>query len=110
MLRHCFPFPLARYTQPGTPDVVASGMVLDAAAGTWTVTLAQSCRDAPGTGARALPFHIPVAVGLLDAATGAEVLPTETLELTEAAQTFTQKLPAAANPSAVVPSLLRGFR
>jgi len=55
---------------------------LDAAKGVYTLTLTQSCGASPGQATKA-PFHIPVKVGLLNKATGEELVPTTTLELTE---------------------------
>jgi aminopeptidase N len=82
------------YSQAGTP-VVKAETTYDAAAKTYTIKLAQSCPATPGQPTK-LPFHIPVAVGLLDAAgqdmpltiDGAKAGTTAVLELTEAAQTF----------------------
>ena len=54
------------YSQAGTP-VVKATTSYDAASKTYTITLAQSCPATPGQPVK-LPFHIPVAVGLLDAA------------------------------------------
>jgi aminopeptidase N len=51
------------YSQAGTPRVKAEAHY-DAAEKTYTLTLAQSCPTTPGQGDK-LPFHIPVAVGLL---------------------------------------------
>lgn len=97
------------YTQAGTPRVKAQGNY-DADAGVYHLTLTQSCPTTPGQETKE-PFHIPVAVGLLDATTGAEVLPTVTLELTELEQTFDLSIASTdpAPPAAVVPSILRGF-
>jgi aminopeptidase N len=82
------------YSQAGTP-VVKAQTAYDAAAKTYTVTLAQSCPATPGQPEK-LPFHIPVAVGLLDAAggdmpltlNGAKAGTTAVLELTQAEQSF----------------------
>jgi aminopeptidase N len=52
------------YAQAGTPVVRARGEH-DAAAQTWTLHLAQRTPATPGQPAK-LPFHIPLAVGLLD--------------------------------------------
>jgi aminopeptidase N len=102
------------YSQAGTPNLLVE-MQYDAAAKTCALTLTQSCAPTPGQ-AHKEPFHIPVAIGLLDrdgrdmpltlsgkdAKQGAT---TQVLELTEARHTFTftgvQQQP--------VPSLLRGF-
>lgn len=86
------------YSQAGTPRVAVSAEY-DAAAQTYTLTLKQSCPATAGQPTK-LPFHIPVAVGLLDSngqdmalqleggngATGATTL---VLELTESSQSFT---------------------
>ncbi|MDQ2821284.1 MAG: aminopeptidase N [Pseudomonadota bacterium] len=82
------------YSQAGTPVVKASTSY-DAASKTYTITLAQSCPATPGQPTK-LPFHIPVAVGLLDAAgrdmpltvNGARAGTTAVLQLLEAEQSF----------------------
>ena len=48
------------YTQAGTPTVTAEG-TLDAAAGTYSLTLSQTCGPSPGQDAKK-PFHIPIKV------------------------------------------------
>ncbi|MGC5145363.1 DUF3458 domain-containing protein, partial [Escherichia coli] len=53
------------YSQAGTPLVQASADY-DAKRKTLTLTLEQSCPATPGQ-KKKQPFHIPVAVGLLDA-------------------------------------------
>ena len=53
------------YSQAGTPRVHAAG-VYDAAARSYTLTLAQSCAPTPGQAAKE-PFVIPVSLGLLGA-------------------------------------------
>lgn len=84
------------YSTPGTPTVKYSHSYQD---GTFTLTLAQESRSESG------PLLIPVKVGLLDKATGEEVVPTTVLELKEATQKFTfEELKGN-----VVPSLLRDF-
>ena len=110
------------YSQAGTPrvDVEAS---YDAAAKTYTMTLTQSCAPTPGQD-RKLPFHIPVAVGLLDhdgrdmalvlqdrplehVTNGErnELQHTILLELTEPVQHFV----FTGVPEKPVPSILRNF-
>ena len=102
------------YSQAGTPRVAVTTRY-DAGASTYDITLTQSCPTTPGQKTK-LPFHIPVKVGLLDAA-GAD-LPlaidgedlanaptTRVLELTEASQTFR----LIGIPGQPVPSLLRDF-
>ena len=101
------------YSQAGTPRVQAQG-VYDAAARSYTLTLAQSCAPSPGQVAKE-PFVIPVGLGLLgadgkdlplqlageaDATTG-----TRTVVLTQASKTLTF-VNLDAEP---VPSILRGF-
>jgi aminopeptidase N len=100
------------YSQAGTPIVTASTRY-DAAAQTYDITLGQRCPDTPGQ-TNKLPFHIPVAVGLLDAegkdmalALDGEVVgaTTAVLELKEAEQTF-RFTSVREEP---VPSILRDF-
>ncbi|ALK98733.1 aminopeptidase N [Massilia sp. WF1] len=82
------------YSQAGTPIVQAETRY-DKAARTYTLRLTQSCPATPGQPEK-LPFHIPVAVGLLGKS-GTDLLliidgqrkgTTAVLELTEADQTF----------------------
>jgi len=106
------------YSQSGTPRVAAS-VRYDAKAKTLELTLEQSCPSTPGQ-KKKLPFHIPVAVGLLDrkgrdlaltlagdkaAKSASAPTTTRVLELTQAKQTFTFTN-VAEKP---VPSILRGF-
>ncbi len=101
------------YAQAGTPRVRASGSY-DAAARTYTLTLAQSIAPTPGQAVKE-PMVIPVALGLLgadgrplplqlegEAAAGA---PDRTVVLTEPSHSYTF-VNVDAEP---VPSLLRGF-
>jgi aminopeptidase N len=85
------------YSTAGTPTVSYSSK-FDEEAGTFYLTLTQSSNSE-------LPLHIPVSVGLLDKASGEEVLPTVVLELKENTQTF----PFPNLKGDVVPSILRGF-
>jgi aminopeptidase N len=99
------------YSQAGTPVVQAEGRY-DEAARTYTLRLLQSCPATPGQPDK-LPFHIPVAVGLLGA--GGQDLPlhidgqlqgtTVVLELTQADQEFV--FAEVSEPP--VPSILRDF-
>ena len=100
------------YSQAGTPvlDVSAAH---DPKAQTYSLTMEQSCPPTPGLD-NDKPFHIPVAVGLLDSSgrdmplrrhPGDEPQTTAILELTEKKQTFT----FINVPVPPVPSLLRGF-
>lgn len=107
------------YSQAGTPCVHASGSY-DAASGSYTLTLRQSCAPTPDQ-ADKQPFVIPVELGLLSASGAALHLhlagadstdsapasaPTSRLVvLTEAEQTLT----FTGLGSAPVPSLLRNF-
>jgi aminopeptidase N len=104
------------YSQAGTPVVTASTRY-DAAAQTYDITLSQRCPDTPGQTGK-LPFHIPVAVGLLGAdgndmalALDGEMVgakeggTTAVLELKEAEQTF-RFTGVREQP---VPSILRDF-
>lgn len=96
------------YLQPGTPQVEVQS-AWDSAACTYKLTLSQKV----GAGQAHLPeekraqkaMMIPVVVGLLDRATGKEVVPSKVLELTEPEQTFTFD----GLSSEPVPSLLRDF-
>ncbi|MDR3391763.1 MAG: aminopeptidase N [Sulfuriferula sp.] len=101
------------YTQAGTPQITATG-TYDQAAQTYTLTLSQSCPATPEQ-AHKLPFHLPVAMGLLDAQ-GADMPlqldgestpagTTRVLELREPEQEF--RFVNVAQPP--LPSLLRGF-
>ena len=104
------------YSQAGTPRVEVSAHY-DATARTYALTLSQSCGPSAGQTGSKQPFHIPVAVGLLDAhgkdlpllldsassldAAGTTVI----LNLTAEQQTF-RFVQINAEP---VPSLLRNF-
>ncbi|MGA8865034.1 MAG: aminopeptidase N [Gallionella sp.] len=103
------------YSQPGTPQLKVQSHY-DAAKQTYELTLSQRCK--PGAGKKnTLPFHIPVAVGLLDAkgrdmalyldgTAAATPAPTTcVLELTRAKQTFIFNR-VTTKPT---PSLLRNF-
>ncbi|CAJ1449185.1 unnamed protein product [Effrenium voratum] len=92
------------YSQAGTPLVKAADS-WDPEQGIYTLTLKQSVpatADDSGT----LPMPIPVRLGLLDRATGKELVPDTVLELLEEEHSF--ELPVAAEEKPV-PSLLRGF-
>ena len=102
------------YSQPGTPQLKVQSHY-DAENKTYELTLSQSCK--PGAGQKKpLPFHIPVAVGLLDARGRDMALTLEgvasakpaticVLELTKAKQTFIFNR-VTTKPT---PSLLRNF-
>ncbi len=102
------------YSQSGTPKLKVQSHY-DAARQTYELMLSQSCK--PGSGQKKpLPFHIPVAVGLLDAggrdmalhlegAASSKPVTTCVLELTKAKQSFTFNN-VKAKPT---PSLLRNF-
>lgn len=72
------------YSQAGTPRVEVTETWDEN--GTFTLTLRQSQPETPD-GVTKLPLHIPVVVGLLNP-NGDELLPSVTLELTEAEQSF----------------------
>ncbi|MDI1239747.1 MAG: aminopeptidase N [Polaromonas sp.] len=101
------------YSQAGTPRVHADA-VYDAAARSYTLTLAQSCAPTPGQSAKET-FVIPVGLGLLGADGGdlplqlegepAAVAGPRTVVLTEASQTL-RFVNVDVEP---VPSILRGF-
>jgi aminopeptidase N len=90
------------YKQAGTPTLQVSSQY-DAAQQSYTLTFKQAQPDTPGQTDKQ-PLHIPVAIGLLDAA-GKEILPTRVLEVTAREQVFTFN-EVGAKP---VPSILRGF-
>jgi aminopeptidase N len=98
------------YSQAGTPVVKAESRY-DAQAKTYALTLSQSCPATPGQ-PKKLPFHIPVAVGLLgadgkDMQLGQGQLngATAVLELTAQSQTFS----FTGVNEAPIPSILRDF-
>ncbi|MEB0080160.1 aminopeptidase N [Pseudomonas sp. CCI3.2] len=101
------------YSQAGTPRLVVSESY-DSAASTYSLTFRQSCPQTPDKQEK-LPFVIPVALGLLDAAgnelplrlsdEAAAGSTTRVISVTEAEQTFTF-VDIAEQP---LPSLLRGF-
>ncbi len=100
------------YSQAGTPTVQVQSYY-DAASQQYTLTLRQSCAATAGQ-AEKQPFHIPVAVGLLDVLgndmplylDGAPVAATTcVLALTETEQSFVFTQVA----TLPVPSLLRNF-
>jgi aminopeptidase N len=101
------------YEQAGTP-VLSIRDVYDAATRSYTLTVTQSCPATPGQTEK-LPFHLPLAMGLLQS-DGRELPlkldgepapcgPTRILELREATETFR----FVEVPSRPVPSLLRNF-
>ncbi len=100
------------YSQAGTPRLQARG-VYNAAERSYTLTLSQTCPATPGQDSKQ-PFVIPVTLGLLSRsgqalplqqAGSADVLPQQTLVLTEASASYT----FVNIDSEPVPSLLRGF-
>ncbi|CAN5816636.1 aminopeptidase N [soil metagenome] len=84
------------YSQAGTPHIKVKTSY-DAVAKIYEVSLTQSCPSSPGQ-SKKLPFHIPVALGLLDAqgkdlplqleGQPASSATTLVLELTKASQSF----------------------
>ncbi len=102
------------YSQAGTPRVKAHG-VYDAAKQTYTLSLSQSCPATPGQPGKE-PFVLPLALGLVNPATGHDmplqlaheeqaVQSARTIVLTQA-QEVLQFIGITAEP---VPSLFRGF-
>ncbi|MBI1261450.1 MAG: aminopeptidase N [Rhizobiales bacterium] len=101
------------YAQSGTPELIASGQY-DAGAKSYTLSLSQICAPTPGQPTKE-PYHIPVAVGLIDAdgndmplqleGESAPAATTRVLNLKAREQTFTFTHVA----SRPVPSVLRGF-
>lgn len=93
------------YTQAGTPTVSVK-YAYDEAGKKLSLTLKQTALDTPGQkAAEKEPWHIPVTIGLLSAASGKEILPSQVLQFTQGEQTFefndVQEKP--------VLSLFRGF-
>ncbi len=102
------------YSQAGTPQLLVAGDY-DPAARTYALSIRQSCPPTPGQ-AEKRPFHIPLAMGLLDGQgndlplqLAGESAPaaaaTRVLELRRAEETFR----FVNVPCPPVPSLLRGF-
>jgi aminopeptidase N len=101
------------YDQAGTPLLTVTDSY-DAATRTYTLTVSQSCPPTPGQPEK-LPFHLPLAMGLIDRAghelplqLERETAPAGTsrvLELTQATQSFR----FTGIGSKPVPSLLRNF-
>ena len=101
------------YSQAGTPELAVTGEY-DAAARTYRLTVRQSCPPTPGQPTK-LPFHIPLALGLLDPS-GADIPlrlagepgpagTSRVLDVTGPEQVFE----FVDVPRQPVPSLLRGF-
>ncbi len=88
------------YAQAGTPKLECTEGWED---GVFTLTFTQSTPPTPGQPRKA-PVVLPIDVGLLDPS-GAEVLPTQTLEMREARQSFSFE----GLTERPVPSILRGF-
>ncbi|WP_103256552.1 aminopeptidase N [Tabrizicola aquatica] len=88
------------YSQAGTPHLKVAE---DWADGVYTLTFTQTNPPTPGQPKKA-PKVIPINLGLLNP-NGDEVLPTTTLEMTKAKQSFRFE-GLAARP---IPSILRGF-
>eukprot|EP00386_Alphamonas_edax_P007203 GDKI01023909.1.p1 GENE.GDKI01023909.1~~GDKI01023909.1.p1 ORF type:complete len:959 (-),score=369.55 GDKI01023909.1:294-3038(-) len=95
------------YLQAGTPELTVLSTKYDAAAKTFVIAFKQYTPPGPADppGAVKLPFHIPIKVGLLDKATGAEIVPSTVLEMTEELQMFTFNNVT----SEPIPSILRDF-
>lgn len=95
------------YSQAGTPvlDITDS---FDPATGTYRLNVSQSCPATPESEHKQ-PFHIPLAIGLLDGEGQDQVLAdgqtTQVLDLTDYEQTFTFE----GLKEKPTPSLLRGF-
>ncbi len=103
------------YDQSGTPEISISD-AFDQATSSYTITVEQTCPPTPGQ-SKKMPFHMPLAVGLLDRAgndlplqleTDAEPTPvpgTRMVQVREPRQTF-RFTGLGERP---IPSLLRGF-
>lgn len=77
------------YSQAGTPEVTVE-QKYDSAAQRFTLKLSQHTPSTPNQPLESKqPQLIPVVVGLLDATTGAEVLPSTVLQFSQAVQEFT---------------------
>lgn len=90
------------YDYAGTPEIKVSGSY-NGEAQSYKLAFSQSVPDTPGQSNKP-PFHIPVAMGLLDK-NGNDLTGNRIIELTERSQEFTFE-DIASEP---VPSLLRGF-
>ncbi|MFT4103438.1 MAG: aminopeptidase N [Burkholderiaceae bacterium] len=91
------------YSQAGTPQLRIDGHY-DAAARRYRLDVRQTCAPSPGQPAK-LPFHVPLAVGLIGP-DGRDLLPaTRVLDLTQAEQQFVFD----GIDEEPVPSLLRDF-
>ena len=88
------------YSQAGTPRLTVTDSFENS---TYSLHLQQDTPATPGQEVKD-PLVLPIAVGLLDES-GAEVVPTTVLEMTEATQTFTFE-GLSAKP---IPSILRNF-
>jgi aminopeptidase N len=89
-----------RYSTPGTP-IVSYSYQYDDNSEKFKLTLTQESKSEAG------PLHIPISVGLLDKATGEEVVPTTVLDFKKEKQTFEfDNLDLRGD---VVPSILRQF-
>ena len=104
------------YSQAGTPELTIDG-TYDSAARTYTLDVTQSCPPSPGQTSKQ-PFHIPLAVGLLDGQgnslpiklrgdnqTDSDLQTTSVLHITDERGQFTFVDVA----QAPVPSVLRNF-
>jgi aminopeptidase N len=97
----------AWYHQAGTPELHISDS-FDSSTGEYQLTVKQSCPATPGQ-SKKTPFHIPLAVGLLNS-DGQELTledgqTTQVLDVTETEQGFS----FSGLDNKPVPSLLRGF-
>jgi len=104
------------YSQAGTPELHMAGEY-DPAAQTYTLDVTQTCAPSPGQSTKE-PFHIPLAIGLLDGhgnslplkrlgsnQTRAQAKTTTILDITQSQSQFT----FVEVPEAPVPSVLRDF-
>jgi aminopeptidase N len=89
------------YEQAGTPVLEVKG-AWDEPNRCYVLNVRQSCPETPGQPDKR-PFHIPLDIALLDAATG-KILEQKILAVKQEEETF-----KFAAPARVVPSLLRGF-
>ncbi len=91
------------YSQAGTPVLHITDSY-DAEQQKYRLQVHQSCPATPGQPEKE-PFVIPLAMGLLDAASGEEIQSTQVLEVNQASQEFV----FTGIKNRPLPSLLRGF-
>eukprot|EP00918_Siedleckia_nematoides_P067326 GHVU01146561.1.p1 GENE.GHVU01146561.1~~GHVU01146561.1.p1 ORF type:complete len:735 (+),score=139.12 GHVU01146561.1:639-2843(+) len=76
------------YLQPGTPVLTVQRAEWNAEKKTYTLKVAQSCPSSTDIGAKWLPMHVVLAVGLIGRASRQEVMATKFLHMKEEEQEF----------------------